>query len=688
MRLRRVDDEDGVALAATIGILGIVTLLVVAILSASISVTRQTRRDVGWNGALGAAEAGVQDFLFRLNSQPDYWKRFPDPSGVRTLPADSGNAALTGFAPVPRAQDGATFTYSVDQRVLSEGRILLTATGAVGGVTRTIRVTLRRDTFLNYVYAADYGTLDPELYTTWPPNLVDGEGRDRDGYTPLNSSEVPDFAINEAAVQRASQECVHHRYDQTRAASTPLPWGAAPSASRAWDGRHPDCHEFQFNSAIFNGPFQFNDMIAVRGGQSTWTREATTSWGAGTPLQVPAPGYLDVQQTVNGLGAGTQPSFSHYPDSRPRYRTPFEMPPNNRELRDTAALAGYLFTGPTRIVMTHSAEAPGSARIYVDSPASGSRYGLSSGRGYLALPSNGVIYVENAPAAARSAGYRPPLSSDDLTAMYPTDPALADITYYDHTAGDAYVEGELMGRMTIAAQNDIIVTWHIGYASTPNGTGESGYAEPPPVPTTDRDMLGLIADGQIRALKPTRCLYRLPLPNNPPDSPCQHGANIPFRNVSGVRRTIQDLTIYGALLTTQHTFAVDNATMGGSLGRLYLVGTLAEKFASYTGTPVISNSSYGGGHHVPRSGQAGYTCPATVNNGAGNVDTLVVSTSSECRTLGGLVKQFIYDERMRYLEPPSFLAPDAVSWVQSEFEERTAPASLPPLPVASASPSP
>ncbi len=691
MRLRRVHREDGVAMASTIGILGVVMLLVVATLSATISVTRQTGRDVRWNAALGAAEAGVQDFLFRINSDPTYWKRVPSGDPLAPNPnEDTANLAFSSFVPVSGATNAAAFTYSADDRVETEGRILLTATGVVGGTTRTIRVTIRRDTFLNYVYAADYGTLDPELYTTWPPNLFDGEAPppagDRDGETA-----VPDFAYGDAAVQTARAQCVFHRYDDDRPATSPAPWGDAPRTDRVWDGRHPSCHEFQFNGAIFNGPFHFNDIIPVRGGQSIWTQEATTSWNNGaTPPQVPAPGYLDVQSRINGLAPGTGPVFSFYPPvggvTSPRYKRPFEMPPNNRELRDTAELGGYRFTGPTRIVMTHNNEQDGSARIYVDSPGTGSRYGLSGGRGYLSLspPFNGVVYVEDGPATACPANWRPPLGAGPdasienyLTAMYPLNPLDHDITEYGCSDGDAYVEGELMGRMTIGTQHDIIVTWHIGYASIPSGSGDSGYGEPPPVPDTPRDMLGLIADGQIRALKPTRCLYRLPLSGGSLTGPCLHGRNIPFHSGPSGPRTIQDLTIYGALLTTQHSLSVDNATMGGSLGRLYVVGTLAEKFASYTGTPVYSNTTLGGGHQVPRFALGVYTCP---ENNAQGEPSLVVESSTRCRTLGGLVKQFIYDERVRYIEPPFFLSPDSTSWVQSEFEERSAPSTLPALP--------
>lgn len=699
----RARDEGGFALASTIGILGVVTLLVIALTSATINVTRQARREVGYSAALGAAEAGVQDFLYRLNSEPDYWRRIPSADEVASPNPnrDTTNAAFTSFVPVSGATNGAAYTYTVEQFIevappeVPEGRIVVTSTGAVGGVTRTIRVTLERETFLDYAYAADKGTLDPELYTSWPPNLFDGDGNnDRD------STQPADFRVGPDAVTVAKEQCGKYwRYSATRPLNDPTDRGGDTRAPYA--GRHPDCHEFQFNGAVFDGPFHFNDVIVLRGDSSTWRSTATTSYGNGAnPPQVPAPPY----RQLNTGGQVPTPVFGDPPGTgRLEYRRPIEFPPNNRELRDTAALprpgGGYVFTGPTRIVMLDD-------QIYVDSPRSSGRYsGMSAGgQGYLPLPPNGVVYVENAPAGC-PAGWRPPLGGitgslevqDYLSAMYPAYPSTSqndDITEYNCTAGDAYVQGELLGRLTIGAQNDVVVTWHIGYDSSPTAGTPSGYAGTPP--TTDRDVLGLVADGQIRVFKPTRCVYRLRLlVNGQETNVCEHGYNIPFHSAGGALRTINDLTIYGALLTTQRALNVANATMGGRIGTLTVVGTLTERFASYTGTPATSGG-VGGGHAVPRNAAeipdncADPVVPGSIVARDGNAGNLAANPprqpTGSCSTVGGLFKRFVYDDRVQYIEPPSFLSPDSVSWNQERFEERARPADLPPVPAPSPAP--
>jgi len=664
---------------STIGILGAVTLLVVAILSSTISVARQTGRDVSRHAALGAAEAGLQDLLYRLNAEPDYWRRIPD----------GANPAFTSFVPVPGSLNGATFTYTVEQHVEADGKLTATVTGAVGGATRTVRSLIGRESFLNYVYFADYGTLDPDLYTTWPPNLFDGDGGydDRDNTQPgpcdqLEGDEERDlvdepgvnacrFRFGDEAVAEARSQCTFHRYDTTR----PYRPGDRNETNRApFYGRHADCNEFSFNNATFDGPFHFNDVIPIRGLRSTWREPwlATTSWGDPAAGRIIAPGYR-----IPDTGTHQTPVFEGTPDNRPGYRSPLLMPPNNREIRDNAALGGYVFRGPTRIILrpggTLYVNSPNTAGSVIGTGADGQSVTLpASGEREVPLPGNGVVYVEDTTACAQE---RPPLQGsatypyvqDYLTSMYPADTNRWDITRYLCNKGDAFVEGNLQGRLTIATQNDVVITWHIGYASTMTGPDTYTMQQP----TTDQDLLGLVATGQLRVLKPTRCRYKL-VYGGVQREVCLHGANIPFRD--GGTKTINDLVIHGALLSTQHALNVANATMGGNLGTLTVIGALSERFASYVGTPAYSNHN-GGGSSVPPNVSGGWSdCDDPQVPGGFN------GVIGDCRTIGGLYKTFVYDTRVRYMEPPSFLSPDRVSWSRQSFEERAAPASLPPVP--------
>lgn len=687
-RLHR--DEDGIALVMTIGISGIALALVATVLVASISVLRATRLDVAWQAALAAAEAGVDDYLFRINTNPYYWEQAPtlpdldaDPSNDIVNPeADAANLAYSQFVPVPGADNEARFTYTVEPLVRYDGTIRITSTGSVGARTRTVRVVLKRDSFLNYVYFDDIETRDPDQYETWPSSDEDAEYIDDDGAIPV--------ASGADAVRIAEQECAQYRYSDV---ATPR---HTPQLGVTWDGRNPDCHEPHWTSDVFDGPFHSNDMIALRGATTQFPKTpVTTSWGVDdgdpdTPIVPPGKGYLDVNREINGSGTAATPRFPYTPN-RPGYRAPLELPPANTEIRDAAVLGGYLFTGPTRVILR-------GERLYVDSPlspladsgeADDGNLLDGNGRADLPLPSNGVVYIQNYTGPSLDCtGRRPPLGGttafgaavpDYLSGMYPADrPEDHDITVYGCSDGDAFVEGELQGRLTVAAQHDVVVTWHIGYASSPRDSSQySGYAlvnAPPPAssgtkvlapPVGDRDLLGLVADGSVKLFRPTRCLAQR-------YGVCQHGNAILFHPTGpGIRsRTTNNLSIYAAILSTRHSLRANHQMLGGSGGRLSIHGSVAQRFRGNLGSATGNTLPLNDPSVTPML----TSCSSSYVDVGRTVQTLESGPSGTCRTIGGYGKTFGYDDRLAYLAPPSFLNPVNVSWVSATFEERRLPA--------------
>ncbi len=95
--------------------------------------------------------------------------------------------------------------------------------------------------------------------------------------------------------------------------------------------------------------------------------------------------------------------------------------------------------------------------------------------------------------------------------------------------------------------------------------------------------------------------------------PCSSG-----NNQSGSQSNPE---IDAAILAIRHSFIVDNYNCGNQLGDLSVTGAIAQKFRG----PVGTYGGYGGG--------SGYT------------------------------KNYVYDDRLRYLEPPYFLSPDGSAWV-------------------------
>ena len=90
------------------------------------------------------------------------------------------------------------------------------------------------------------------------------------------------------------------------------------------------------------------------------------------------------------------------------------------------------------------------------------------------------------------------------------------------------------------------------------------------------------------------------------------------------RRTMPSVRIDAAILSLQHSFIVDNWFCGNALGNLTVNGAIAQKFRGPVGT----------------------TAPT------------------------GYIKDYEYDDRLRYRSPPFFLDPVAASWKVARVNEQ------------------
>ena len=93
-----------------------------------------------------------------------------------------------------------------------------------------------------------------------------------------------------------------------------------------------------------------------------------------------------------------------------------------------------------------------------------------------------------------------------------------------------------------------------------------------------------------------------------------HGVDGSGNNIAA--NTLQDVTIEAAIMSVQHSFIVDNWNEGARLGTLTVFGAIAQKFRGPVGT----------------SAPTGYT------------------------------KNYNYDDRMHYRNPPSFLDALSAAW--------------------------
>ena len=133
------NDESGIAMIVVISVVMLLTLIPLALFTQAIQQLPLARHDQDHESALHAAEAGVDDYLNRLNQNSNYW------TYNATNPDPNGNAAFTSFVPVAGPGTASlTFRYTPDiTKTAQTGVVYLTSTGRSRNVMRTVRVGLR-----------------------------------------------------------------------------------------------------------------------------------------------------------------------------------------------------------------------------------------------------------------------------------------------------------------------------------------------------------------------------------------------------------------------------------------------------------------------------------------------------------------------------------------------------------------
>lgn len=129
----------------------------------------------------------------------------------------------------------------------------------------------------------------------------------------------------------------------------------------------------------------------------------------------------------------------------------------------------------------------------------------------------------------------------------------------------------------------------------------------------EESMLGLIANNFIRIYHPTETIVETR--EECTRSGCRTVEEKRCVNISPV---LENVTIEAAVLAIKHSFIVDNYNCGSSLGDLTVVGAIAQKYRGAVGTS------------------------------GGNT---------------GFLKNYNYDERLKTIEPPSFIEPVQSDWV-------------------------
>ena len=573
--------DRGSSVLLVLASLTAVALFATVALGSAVAGLKTADRSTSWNQALSAAEAGVADYLARLNSNDQYWQTSDCSNqalkGPRTTsnPCNWNAGTAVGWLAVP-GDPAATFHYDIDSAgTYSSGSIKLVSTGKVGAITRTIEVRLRRGGFGEFLYYTVYETIDPG---------------DENTYGVANSI--------------AQEYC--SRYN----------WPSLPSSQKRpytyYYGR-TYCEKINFVSGdVINGPMHTNDAFLVQGSPTFQGTTTTSNPGCRSSESGPPPVtdcYLN-----NGWA---NPSF----ERGIAYRAEIELPTSVGDLKQYVTASqtltpGCLYTGPTRIKYSTTSSGVGQMTVWSKfskgtlNPGCGltgtatGRLGSTAGQ-TLTVPQDRLIYVQDVPSTESTptsgsckttGGIGDGLPLAATSGSYPNYDVNLDFADADCRYGSVYVEGTLKGRSTIATDNNVIVTGNLLYKGGRSGT----------------DSLGLIARNNVKVYHPVRCTGR-----------ASNGSCDAWADLAGTNYNIE---INAAMLTLQHSFAVQSYYLGVKQGTLKVYGSIAQRYRGPVGT-------------------------------GGN-------TSGT-----GYLKNYSYDTRLRYAPPPFFLDPVRSGWGQKTFGE-------------------
>lgn len=625
--------EGSALIAVMVWCLALMALALV-IVGSAVSVIQNSDHSERTYEALSAAEAGIEDYKARLQADDLYF-----------MENDATNKALSAWSPVPGGTSQGEFTYSVDSSEAdSAGVLTITSTGRSKGVYRTLKMTMRRPSTTDYVYMSNLETFDPDM-----PGIYQGTN-----YT------------------TAMSQCADRYY-----------WDVRGGAYRPTNASAFNCLTATIGaSETIRGSMHTNDTWFLDGNadlsKTLPTTTNTPQYKITSACSTSANGNLSAPCTLNHLWMVYGRSSTSGLTSGERSATPvawnpkvapiLPLPATNSKLAKFAEEGGCVFYGPTRIRLR--TEVRGGKQygvIDVTSPDTKLTRNICGGNalaGSAAAPKtqptftididaagkdfNGVIYVKASSSDIANPNYwgvsqaEPtckkkstssaqypyvvpskesaifsPLKTGD-TGGFPSAQFGGDPRWYQCTSGDAFLQGELTGRLTIGAENNIALTGHTMYGDTPT-TGTPGsivYGMPL---STSKNALGLV---------PNNFLYTY----NPVSDNVASGGGTKVTDWTGQQGTLdtakfqagkQFNVIYNfSTLPVRHCFGTQQWAAKGSSG-------------------VASNMGY-----VNIRGSLGqkYRCAVGLTGSA------------------GYGKNYVYDDRFKFMSPPYMLSLSDVPW--------------------------
>jgi hypothetical protein len=528
------------------------------------------------------------------------------------------------------------FHYDVDvSEFWKNGSVRLNSTGRVGDTRRTIQVRVSRGGSTEFLYYTDFEDADPDNRVSYPS----GPASDACGKSgPSTAKYWFQGRSGCSEIQFAGFDVLDGKvhFNDT-------PWmsnsgGTRPQFLQGFETGDPNC---TVAAGKANGSGVAVDSL---GKGKCWRSTSTAAPYVGTSGAIPA---KQLFLPDNSDRFATFPGCHYTGDTRIRFLNNGKM-----EVWNTGS-AGTTVTGPD----TPASQNCGTASSFKPKSATEKFPGSKQ---TVDVPNDMVIYVKN--SVAGSATCTPgqvvngtssgSTAGDQIpTGSGATSTGVTDISYFDPDSysnttakswtrsksgstwswtagtttgptttintdnhpktfdcglGNVYVEGTVKGRVTIASQNNVVVTGNLSVAGASGGTVPAGP-----------DIVGLVAANSVVVYHPVSRSSTTSSPA-PAKSPSGVSGTCPTTttgtpsggSTSGSTYTMTctwtDTTTYGStyanlsypnqtsstssryvfasIQTLQHSFWVQSYNRGADLGKLSVRGSIAQKWRGAVGT--------------------------------------------------------------------------------------------------------
>jgi Tfp pilus assembly protein PilE len=523
-RLEGLRSQQGFTMIIVLGVMLVSALLLAATFAASNGDVQLSHHDAVEKQAYYAALAGIQEYEYQLQNNPNYWQTCATPSGtvpqalseryeIKLLVASSAPKSTTTcdttkpFESMIESKEPLANTFRIESTGCAGINELTSCEGQSKSrvASRSIVATFAVSGFLNYVYFTQYELVDPALYshTAKCEEYYEGGKRSPECRTLVfakNDSVFGPMHTDDAANVTCSSEVVFGRKEQV-----------PPDVVEINGGTWPSC-----------------------GGSEPTYYTAKKTYIKGETLEAPE----------------SDKSLSFY----------VEHEPQQNELIGRTEL---ILNGTTNEI---------AVKNYKEEPAGSGK--LIAAEKKLKWPANGLIYIQGNPNVPCKYTF-----SDDSNNRSDESKEWEE----EKGCANVYVQGTYSKSLTIGSENEVIINGNVYPTSVAGSLGSA------PTGTT---TLGLIATKFVRVYHP-----------------CTSFGG----NQSGY---MESPWIYAAILSTSHSFIVDNYQCGAEMEHLNVYGAIGQRFRGPVGT--VNNSGY--------------------------------------------IKDYKYDGRLATDEPPYFLAPLKAGW--------------------------